>query len=102
MRAATEGESLAGVGAQRAEEIIEALRRKHECKSTGSKKLPARSTVGIVLEGVMVNIVVPGSPAFNQVCPFPIIPFSTISPLPIPIHSNFLPSALFLVAFGLH
>jgi len=35
------------------------LRRKHEVKSV--KALPARSTVGLVLEGAVVNIVVPGS-----------------------------------------
>ena len=39
------------------------LRRKHEVKSV--KALPARSTVGLVLEGAVVNIVVPGSPSYH-------------------------------------
>jgi len=39
------------------------LRRKHEVKS--AKALPARSTVGLVLEGAVVNIVVPGSPSYH-------------------------------------
>ncbi len=54
-------------GAGRANEIIESIKKRHEVKLPPGKPLPARSTVGIVLEGVMVNIVVPGSPAYQEV-----------------------------------
>jgi len=42
------------------EGMLAELRKKHTVKS--SQPLPARSTVGIVLEGTVVNIIVPGSP----------------------------------------
>lgn len=45
------------------EEMLQDLRKKHEVKS--SQPLPARSTVGIVLEGAVVNIIVPGSPSYH-------------------------------------
>ena len=45
------------------EATLTGLRKKHEVKS--SQPLPAKSTVGIVLEGTMVNIIVPGSPGYH-------------------------------------
>ena len=51
-----------GVGA--CEGLLGDLRREHEMKS--SQVLPAKSTVGIVLEGTLVNIIVPGSPSYRE------------------------------------
>ncbi len=53
----------------RADSIVASIRKKHEIKAP-AEKLPARSTVGIVLEGTMVNIIVPGSPSFKEVSHF--------------------------------
>ncbi len=59
------GRSAAGAsGAAACEDMLAELRKKHEVKS--SQPLPARSTVGIVLEGVVVNIIVPGSPSYKR------------------------------------
>ena len=58
--------AMAGQGGGRGSEcdaMLLELRRKHEVKSV--KALPARSTVGLVLEGAVVNIVVPGSPSYH-------------------------------------
>ena len=49
-------------GGNACEAMLTQLREKHQIKET--KVLPARSTVGIVLEGTVVNIVVPGSPSY--------------------------------------
>ena len=51
-------------GAAACEGMLAELRKKHEV--TSSQPLPARSTVGIVLEGVVVNIIVPGSPSYKR------------------------------------
>lgn len=46
------------------ERVLSDIRRRHEMKS--AQALPAKSTVGIVLEGTMVNIIVPGSPSYRE------------------------------------
>jgi C-terminal processing protease CtpA/Prc len=53
-----------GGGDSACEGMLAELRKKHTVKS--SQPLPARSTVGIVLEGTVVNIIVPGSPSYKQ------------------------------------
>ena len=50
---------MAGGGGS-CEAMLAQLREKHQVKETTA--LPAKSTVGIVLDGTVVNIVVPGSP----------------------------------------
>eukprot|EP00284_Hemiselmis_tepida_P007972 CAMPEP_0174918178 /NCGR_PEP_ID=MMETSP1355-20121228/2927_1 /TAXON_ID=464990 /ORGANISM="Hemiselmis tepida, Strain CCMP443" /LENGTH=337 /DNA_ID=CAMNT_0016163339 /DNA_START=1 /DNA_END=1011 /DNA_ORIENTATION=+ len=55
-------------GGSRAEEIIERIRRSNEIpQGKDTKPLPAKSTVGIVLEGTKINIIVPGSPSSKEV-----------------------------------
>jgi hypothetical protein len=44
--------------------VISVIRHRHDMKS--AQALPAKSTVGIVLEGTMVNIIVPGSPSYRE------------------------------------
>ena len=67
MASRLKGGASGGGGAEACEQVLSGLRQKHEMKTV--QKLPARSTVGIVLEGTVVNIIVPGSPAFNVMVP---------------------------------
>lgn len=55
-------------GSPEAEEAIAGIHKAHELpKAAAAKPLPAKSTVGIVLEGCSVNICVPGSPSSKDV-----------------------------------
>eukprot|EP00961_Rhodomonas_salina_P279845 3780447-Rhodomonas_salina.1 len=49
---------------RRAEELVAKLRKEHSVKQ--SQPLPARSTVGIVMDGTIIKAVVPQSPAHKD------------------------------------
>lgn len=64
----TPRESPGGRSSPAAEEAITGIHKAHELpRAAAGKPLPAKSTVGIVLEGCSVNICVPGSPSSKEV-----------------------------------
>ena len=60
MKICGNGEKAMAGGGGSCDAMLAQLREKHQVKETTA--LPAKSTVGIALDGTVVNIVVPGSP----------------------------------------